>query len=415
MRRLAAFVTVTVALTAGAIVHPTASFAVGPAFSGVTMQRVCPPASPPGSYQANQDYFSPPGFVDNANGVQLHLMFEIDGMTLGSANFTPNSDHFALGPAEKIGTSSEIPLGHTPVVVTLNLQDSSNTTVATASVPVNGCPSGLHTDFDGNGRDDLVVFRPSNGDWYANDLTTSPYSSTVHNVRTHFGTAGDVPVAADYNGDGLTDYAVFRPSTGNWYFSTGPTVHFGTAGDIPVPGFYVDDNTLSLAVFRPSTGNWFIRGRQPVHWGTPGDIPAPADLNTDGKEDVVVYRPSNGMWYDRDDSRFTTQWGALHDIPVPGNYGAGGDIPSTQLSAATFRPSNGTWYEKDAGIEQFGRNGDVPVPMDHSGHCYSSPIVFRPSSGFWYIDGVGALHWGAQGDVPIRPIAPCPGTLFVLF
>ena len=57
-------------------------------------------------------------------------------------------------------------------------------------------------------------------------------------------------------GDGLTDEAVFRPSSGNWHFSSGPTVHFGQQGDIPVPGFYLDDNTLSLAVFRPSSGNW---------------------------------------------------------------------------------------------------------------------------------------------------------------
>ncbi len=38
----------------------------------------------------------------------------------------------------------------------------------------------------------------------------------------------------DYNGDGRTDVAVFRPSTGTWFVQGGATVNFGASGDIPV-------------------------------------------------------------------------------------------------------------------------------------------------------------------------------------
>ena len=40
---------------------------------------------------------------------------------------------------------------------------------------------------------------------------------------------------ADYDGDGDTDVAVFRPSSGVWFVRNGPTVQFGTSGDYPLP------------------------------------------------------------------------------------------------------------------------------------------------------------------------------------
>jgi len=55
-----------------------------------------------------------------------------------------------------------------------------------------------------------------------------------------FGGTNFIPVPADYDGDGVTDTAVYEKTNGNWFISQttdGVTVHpsFGGAGYVPVP------------------------------------------------------------------------------------------------------------------------------------------------------------------------------------
>jgi hypothetical protein len=78
----------------------------------------------------------------------------------------------------------------------------------------------------------------SNGIWNLDNNGDWIFSGTDKTV--HFGTTGDIPVSNDWNGDGISDIGVFRPSNGNWYLETTKTgtvnsvYHLGTQGSIPV-------------------------------------------------------------------------------------------------------------------------------------------------------------------------------------
>ncbi|HSK71737.1 MAG TPA: hypothetical protein VK892_08585, partial [Pyrinomonadaceae bacterium] len=74
-----------------------------------------------------------------------------------------------------------------------------------------GAPDKTFIDFDGDGRTDYSVFRPSVGEWWI------LRSSDTVNRAFQFGSGSDKIVPADYTGDGKTDVAFFRPSTNEWF------------------------------------------------------------------------------------------------------------------------------------------------------------------------------------------------------
>lgn len=106
----------------------------------------------------------------------------------------------------------------------------------------------IKSDFDGDGRADLSVFRPSNRTWYFYNLANNQLSAF------QFGQNRDIPVGADYDGDRKADIAVFR--NGIWYQQTSSdgftAVSFEQSGDIPMTAYFDIDLKADLAVFRPS-------------------------------------------------------------------------------------------------------------------------------------------------------------------
>ncbi|MDM7921382.1 MAG: hypothetical protein QUS14_03700 [Pyrinomonadaceae bacterium] len=275
-------------------------------------------------------------------------------------------------------------------------------------------------DFDGDGKADLSIFRPSTGIWYMNrsasgfaamqwgidtDLLTPAdfdgddktdlavwregpaetaafyiLESATNTVRiSRFGQTGDDPsLVGDWDGDGKADPAVFRNSVGSgesYFYYRGSAANpsesitylrWGQSGDRAVRGDYDGDGTQDAAVYRPSNGTWYIRQSSSSaarfdYWGVPSDTFVNADFDGDSKTDLAVYR--SGVWWIKQSSNGQTMhiyWGLNTDKPVPADYDADG-----KTDAAIYR--NGVWYIRNSGngslrVENFGLGTDEAVP-----------------------------------------------------
>ena len=298
----------------------------------------------------------------------------------------------------------------------------TNASGAQASAPATLAVSGdvpLSAAIDGDGKSDLVVWRRSTGTWYW--LTSGSGFDPARSGAKQWGNAGlgDVPLLADLDGDGKADLVVWRASSGTWFWLTSRSgydyassrqVQWGNAslGDVPVTGDFDGDGRADLAVWRASSGAWFwltaasgyayANGamRQPTD-AQPGDLPLAGDLDGDGRDDLVLWRPSTGTWsWLTSSSSFTSgssvQWGSAALLDARFLKDADGD---GRADLIVWRPSTGTWYMlasssgyayASATAHQWGAGtlGDTPLAIDADGDARADFTVWRPANGTWY-------------------------------
>jgi hypothetical protein len=271
-------------------------------------------------------------------------------------------------------------------------------------------PPRSRADFDGDGKTDVSVFRPSEGNWFVD-------RSTAGFFAVKFGLANDVLVPGDYDADGKTDTAVYRPdltpgapdvyilNSNGFTFTAFP---WGNPGDIPVFADYDGDGKTDYAVFRPSDNTWYVYGstigNSFLTFGQAGDIPVAGDFDGDGKADRTVYRGA-GQWHTVRSSGGTTSntFGLAGDKLVPADYDGDG-----KDDIAVFRQSEGNWYilrSTNGAVDSihWGQNGDVAVPGDYDGDGKDDQAVYR--GGTWFMNrstaGFGASVFGLASDKPV--------------
>jgi hypothetical protein len=268
-----------------------------------------------------------------------------------------------------------------------------------------------HADFDGDGKSDLSVFRPSDRNWYLNRSTTGF-------AVVNWGLATDKPVVDDFDGDGKADFTVFRVtadgSLPDYYTllsatSTISYVSWGIPGDIPVTEDFDGDNKADHAIFRPSTGQFWARrstdGSALTSTSVIAGVPLAGDFDGDGRGDFATY--TDGFWRIlRSETGYTPgfiiNWGVAGDRVVNADYDGDG-----KDELAVFRPSYGTWYiTLSTGgnrVQNFGISTDVAVPADYDGDGRTDIAVYR--DGTWYIDrstgGVLITSFGLSSDTPL--------------
>ncbi len=288
----------------------------------------------------------------------------------------------------------------------------------------------LH-DYDGDGKSDIAVWRPSTGMWFILESSTN-FSFAEHKMF-QMGLSGDIPLSGDYDGDGRADLVIWRPSDGTWYlressseFLTMRAIQWGLPGDQPLVGDYDGDDVNDLALYRRSQGAFYVllssggfnrtaalagssQNQISIALGGPANDPVVGDINADGKDDFITVWQLQRFWTVKDQNGQMIQslpWGEPGDTPLTCDLD--GDKRSDRLAVRVASNNLLQWFAALASggavVAEFGSLGDQPTcDRDFDGDGLGDLAVFRPQSGEWFVRNssnqeLTAYSFGLPGD-----------------
>lgn len=267
---------------------------------------------------------------------------------------------------------------------------------------------------------DIAVWRPSNGDWMVMGQTGSA------TVTQQFGGSSDKPIPGDYDGDGKTDFAIYREATPNSIFFVWPSSGgswsanpFGLTGDTTITADYDGDGRTDIGIARWDAGYgamiWAAVRSSDLStdywlWGVQTDILCPADYDGDGKADLGVYRPSNGEFHIYFPETVTSGGAVLASGAnkcVSSDYDGDG-----KADPAVYNSANAGWTihrstDGNLSTTTWGSAGNIPVHNDYDGDGKTDLAVWdNATSATWTIkrssNGTTRTEtFGTTGDIPV--------------
>lgn len=321
---------------------------------------------------------------------------------------------------------------------------------------------GVASDFDGDGKTDRVVVRKEAGSGRFGPLVWYILRSSDGQMQAvQWGYGEDRIVAADYDGDGKTDVAVWRSDENDiceaipdgqncqahfyilrssdggvavipfgsriFAHSDQARTHVPFVDDPTVVADYDGDGKADIAVYREGRNageqSWlyYLPSTNPtggivfVPWGIKGDEPCVGDYDGDGKADPCVRRgygknPATFYVMKSSGGYIFNSYGYGSDQIVNADYDGDGKTDfaviraQEMVSAAPpidwfIQRADGSYYGATFGVG--GEFGDRPTLGDYDGDGKSDVAVWRPIDGTFYIanaSGFSAVRWGIQND-----------------
>ncbi len=219
--------------------------------------------------------------------------------------------------------------------------------------------SPLAADFDGDGKCDPALYETAGGAWHIK-LSASGYGL----VTLPFGGTGYAAVARDFDGDGKADPTLYHAATGIWQIK-------------------LSNNGYSVATMSTFGGSLCS--------------PAAGDYDGDGKADPAIYDSVNSQWQVAMSSagyavQGVTGFGGTGRAAVEQNYDS-----DHRFDAAIYNQTNGNWTVLlsaqnyiTATLWAFGGAGCEPVKGDFDGDGLADPAIYEAASGKWQVKVSGS-------------------------